>query len=117
MVRRFFDKRQVGVLLMSRLKPWTGLMNKENAPVSWAMLSYELDDAEEHLQKLILDMQRADFSETDFRVQLTHIYAHLNRAWNRRNVTDAECIADAENSDSISRNADAFFPKDIQPEE
>jgi hypothetical protein len=76
--------------------------------VSWAMMMYELSDAHEHLGELIQEMNREDsFDETDFRVQLGHVYAHLNRAWNGRNDTDAV--------NTEQREARSQMPVDLVP--
>lgn len=63
------------------------MIDKENCPVEWASLMYELEDANEHLANLISDMMNdSSFDETDFRIQLGHVFAHLNRAWYRRSL-------------------------------
>ena len=62
-------------------------------PVARAMLDFELRDAVEHLQRLLAEMAGEDFGEEEFRIDLGHVYAHLNRAWNRRDVPDAEIEA------------------------
>jgi hypothetical protein len=65
------------------------LIDKENAPVAWAGLMYELEDAQEHLAALISKMNSAEaYDETDFRLELGHVFAHLNRAWYRRDQPD-----------------------------
>ncbi|MYN02904.1 hypothetical protein GTP41_14530 [Pseudoduganella sp. DS3] len=84
------------------------MISKEEAPVEWAMLMYELDDAREHLEKM-MDSMTADpeFDESVFRVELGHIFSHLNRAWHRRNV-----IGELEGHawDEASK-----FPTDLDP--
>ena len=80
----------------------------KQAPVAWAMLMYDLDDAREDLEALLIAMQNdLEFDEEYFRVRLGHIYWHLNRAWNRRNVSD-ELL---ENDDSDAGR----FPSDLEP--
>lgn len=60
------------------------MITKDNAPVEWAMLMYELDDAKEHLEKMMADMTSdPNYDESVFRVDLGHIFSHLNRAWHR----------------------------------
>ena len=81
--------------------------NKEN-PVQWALLLDELDDAREHLTKLIDEMnKKGETSEVEFGIYLGHIYLHINRGWNSRNrttdLTDEEFEVESE------------FPKDIRP--
>jgi len=60
------------------------MIDKKLQPVEWAAFMYELEDAREHLEKLIKDLeQAADYGEEEFRIDLGHVYAHLNRAWRR----------------------------------
>ena len=80
----------------------------KQAPVAWAMLMYDLDDAREHLDSLMAQMQNdPEFDEACFRVLLGHIYWHLNRAWNRRDVVDDQL--------EISDPNVGRFPDDIEP--
>ena len=68
------------------------MINSKKNPVEWAGLMYELDDLQEHLESLIAQMNTAgEIKSEENRVQIGHIYAHLNRAWNSRNtVTETE---------------------------
>lgn len=60
------------------------ITNRSN-PVEWALWLDELSDAHEHLGKLVNQLRRqGECSPEDFRIQLGHIYAHLNRAWHSR---------------------------------
>lgn len=73
------------------------MIDKENSPVEWAGLMYELEDAHVHLSTLITEMTNdPSFDETDFRVQLGHVFAHLNRAWYRRNLRQDIAISEWE---------------------
>ena len=82
------------------------MIDKKLQKVEWAAFMYELEDAREHLEKLIKDLeQSADYGEEEFRIDLGHVYAHLNRAW-RRSARD---LADDE-WDAASR-----FPDDLTP--
>jgi hypothetical protein len=84
------------------------MINQQDNPVEWAMLLYELDDAREHLENLLKEISESDdFTEEDYSVSLGHIFAHLNRAWNTRNV-DSEMKAEYE--DAMSQ-----FPTDLKP--
>lgn len=83
------------------------MINQSTNPAEWALLIYEVDDAKEHLQGLLEQMAQGKIDEMDYQVQLGHIYAHLNRAWNTRNKL-GEC-SDEE------REAFSAFPKDIKP--
>lgn len=76
--------------------------------VAWAGLVTELSEAQEHLAALIESMVKEGCVEdADFAVQLGHVFAHLNRAWNRRNQTEEVSEAQWE------RYSD--FPKDLKP--
>jgi hypothetical protein len=80
----------------------------KNAPFGWAMLMYDLEDAQQDLGSLLTEMQNdPGFDEESFRTRLGHIYWHLNRAWHRRNVAD-----------ELSEDEEAKagqFPNDLQP--
>ena len=84
------------------------MINKKENPVSWALLLTELDEAREHLESLITEMNEAGaIEDSEFVVQLGHVYAHLNRAWHSRNQ-DGEITE--EQWPVFSQ-----FPKDIKP--
>lgn len=84
------------------------MINRSDNPLGWMMLITELEDAHEHLGKLIQEIStQSEYSEPELRIDLGHVYAHLNRAWQRRLV--AEDFSDAE------WVAAAIFPSDIKP--
>jgi hypothetical protein len=63
------------------------MIKREDHPVAWAMLNYELADAHEHLGNLLKDLSEdSEYSEESFRVDLGHVYAHLNRAWYQHSI-------------------------------
>jgi hypothetical protein len=65
------------------------MISKQSAPVGWSMLMYELEDAKEHLANLILAMDAdAEYDEVNLRIDLGHVFSHLNRAWHRRDVPE-----------------------------
>jgi hypothetical protein len=65
------------------------MISKQSAPIGWSMLMYELEDAKEHLANLILAMDtNAEYDEANLRIDLGHIFSHLNRAWHRRDVPE-----------------------------
>lgn len=83
------------------------MINKDN-PVAWSQFLYELEDAKEHLERLISVMQLdSTYGEEQFKIDLGHVYAHLNRAWNTRN---SEQGATDENWIIVSK-----FPADMDP--
>jgi hypothetical protein len=60
-------------------------MNRDSRPVEWTLFLDELNDARQHLEDLIQSLMETGRSdESDFRVDLGHVYAHLNRAWHSR---------------------------------
>ena len=64
------------------------MIDKESNPVEWSTLVYELEDAREHLSKLISDLEiEPVFGDEEFRIQLAHVFSHLNRAWRRREMS------------------------------
>lgn len=84
------------------------VISNEGAPVEWAMLMYELDDAREHLQSMMSKMTSdPSFDESVFRIDLGHIFSHLNRAWNRRDLV-------GELDDHAWQEA-RKFPTDLDP--
>ena len=84
------------------------MINKDQNPVGWAELMYELEDAREHLGNLITEIQNdPTYDEVNLRIDLGHIYSHLNRAWHRRNK-------DGDISDSEWVEA-SKFPNDLEP--
>lgn len=87
------------------------MIDPQRDPLAWSMLMYELEDAHEHLGNLIREM-KAD--EVAFRIDLGHVYAHLNRAWNLRDKDDA--WHDASNPDwNTEYDAARAFPTDLEP--
>jgi len=65
-----------------------GMINAKDHPVEWALMLYDLDEVREHIESLIKDMQEdEEFCQIDLDVHLSHIYQHLNRAWNARNMS------------------------------
>jgi hypothetical protein len=84
------------------------MINLKNNPVQWSLLLYELEDAQEHLGKLIDKMSaKGEIDEIEYQINLGHIYSHLNRAWNSRNRTFEE------NDNQFE--VESQFPKDIRP--
>jgi hypothetical protein len=71
------------------------MSNEQTAPIAWALLQYELLDAQEGITSLLRDMaDNKEFGEVGFEIHIAHIYGHLNRAWNGRNATDKQWQAD-----------------------
>jgi hypothetical protein len=86
-------------------------MVKKGDEVAWAMLRYELEDAQEHINALIQEMSAdQNFSEVEFGIHMAHIYAHLNRAWHMRTATEADAASDTAKWQQWSQ-----MPSDLQP--
>ena len=64
------------------------MINRNDNPVQWALLMDELQDAHEHLGRLMAQMTAdIDYDEANLRIDLGHVMAHLNRAWASRSLT------------------------------
>lgn len=84
------------------------MINSKDHPVAWAQLLSELEDAHEHLGSLISEMAQAGGIDVEsYAVDIAHIYAHLNRAWNTRNIASEVTEAQWEEGRS--------FPTDLEP--
>ncbi|MGB5536991.1 MAG: hypothetical protein WBN08_13930, partial [Thiogranum sp.] len=84
------------------------MISNAKEPVAWALLLTELDEAREHLEKLVNVMNHAGtIDDSEFAVYLGHVYAHLNRAWNSRN----------QNNEITEDQWPVFsqFPRDLDP--
>jgi hypothetical protein len=85
------------------------MITKKDNYAEWALLMHELDDAKEHLETLMREMtDDPEYDEANLRVDLGHIYSHLNRAWNARTRLGTEWSQ--EEHEVLSQ-----FPKDIDP--
>jgi len=85
-----------------------GMIDNASNPVAWALLIQELEEGREHLDALIKEMVNSgQLEEEKFRVDLGHIYAHLNRVWHSRNqaseITDQQWTTFSQ------------FPADVPP--
>ena len=86
------------------------MVDKRTEPIVWATLMYELEDAEDGLKSLFKDISAdPEFDETDFRIHMTHVYTHLNRAWNARNATSEQ------QDDETLWEKWGQFPADLNP--
>jgi hypothetical protein len=84
------------------------MISRDSNPLGWSFLLDELADAHEHLGNLLGQIQTdRGYSETEFRTDLGHVYAHLNRAWRRRDVP--------EDFTSQEWQQAGAFPDDIEP--
>ena len=84
------------------------MFKKMKDPVALASFLYELEDAHEHLGQLIVEIKNdLEFDESDFRVSLAHVYAHLNRAWSMHRM--GRELAEDE------RDQASKFPGDLEP--
>ncbi|WP_129587802.1 hypothetical protein [Herbaspirillum robiniae] len=84
------------------------VITKENAPIGWTLLMSELEDAKEHLSTLIEDMRRDPaYGAANLRIDLGHVFSHLNRAWHRRDIR--------EDLSEVEWKKASQFPSDIEP--
>lgn len=84
------------------------MINQKDHPLAWCMLMDDLEDAHEHLGNLIKDITAGpDYGEPELRIDLGHVYAHLNRAWRRRTMT--------EDFDDGEWETAGAFPEDLDP--
>lgn len=84
------------------------MIDREVNPVEWSSFMQELEDAYEHLAKLIADINAApDYDSANLRVDLGHVFSHLNRAWARRELTRDFTDEEWERA--------SFFPNDLDP--
>ncbi|WP_240312047.1 hypothetical protein [Teredinibacter turnerae] len=84
------------------------MINGNQNPLAWVQLISELEDARDHLGSLIEEMMTNGAIDVEsYAVDIAHIYAHLNRAWNTRNIKDELTEDQWENGRS--------FPTDIEP--
>ena len=83
------------------------MINGKDNPVEWALLSYEIEEAIEHLQDISDKIiPGSGIDEEDFKIRMGHVYAHLNRIWHSRNhIGDIS----SEQSEEYSE-----FPKDVK---
>ncbi len=66
------------------------MIDRDTHPVEWVLWLDELSEAHEHLDRLLkAAAEDPEFEEERFRIDLGHIYAHLNRSWHRRNLDRA----------------------------
>jgi len=75
------------------------------------MFAYELEDAADTLARLLREMTGDGYGEPELRIDLGHVYAHLNRAWHMR---------DADADSALNPTADLYdagsqFPTDLSP--
>ncbi|WP_375417737.1 hypothetical protein [uncultured Hymenobacter sp.] len=86
------------------------MVDKKSAPIAWATLLFELEDTQEHLQKMCLEMNdNPQYDEVEFAIDMAHIYSHLNRAWNGRNATEKQI------DDQNLWRQWSQFPADLEP--
>lgn len=86
------------------------MLSREEHPVAWALLAYELADARDHLGALIDQMQATGgIDEDEFAVQLGHVFAHLSRAWHGRGDVQLDNITREQHAER------SRFPSDLSP--
>ena len=77
-----------------------------------ASIAYDLNDARDEIDSILeLFAPNEKVDETEFRVRMAHLYFHINCAWNKRDLSDAEL----ESADGKALTRLAQFPLDITP--
>jgi hypothetical protein len=71
---------------------------------------FHLHEAREELTRMISQMESGDQSEEEFAIAITHLYNHLNTAWNSRHEPP-ERTTESSQRDFYAWRA---FPRDIQ---
>ena len=57
-------------------------------------IMFNLEEALEQLNSTVNDLKNTKgYNEDDFRVQIEHLYHHINFAWNTRHEPDEQVIA------------------------
>ena len=52
---------------------------------------YNLREAHEEMARIIDELERAtDYDHEDFVIAMSHLYHHINTAWNAQNASDQE---------------------------
>jgi hypothetical protein len=84
------------------------MINRDEHPVQWALWLSELQEAHEHLGRMIEGLVKdSDYDEARLRIDMGHLMAHLNRSWARRNST---CDMTDEEFETFRE-----YPKDLEP--
>lgn len=78
--------------------------------MNWKIISSNLQEAREQLEKIEQRIKKKDYSEAEFFLDLQHAYHHLNFAWNVRKVKTEEYTKMTE--DDFNRWGQ--FPKAIE---
>ena len=72
---------------------------------------FHLKEAREAIEQLASDLESAaDYGFDEYRVNMQHVYHHLNTAWNGRNADEARASASAQEDFDAWRQ----FPKDME---
>ncbi len=53
-------------------------------------IKFQLNEALEQLQDTLSSINNSEIDEVQFRLEMEHLYHHLNTAWNGRNATMTE---------------------------
>jgi hypothetical protein len=84
------------------------MINRNENPVQWTLWLDELNEAHEHLGKLLEDLiADREYDESRLRIDSSHVMAHLNRSWARHNATSD--LTDEESESSRE------YPQDLRP--
>ena len=86
-------------------------IDKDAEPEAWATFAAELEDAADALAALVREVDRDGYGEPELRIDLGHVYAHLNRAWHSRDASASAAL------DPTDEQCEAWsrFPTDLMP--
>ena len=87
------------------------MIDKHADPEAWAMFVTELEDAAEALALVLREVERDGYGEPELRLDVGHVYAHLNRAWHSRSASASAALDPADEQ----REAWSQFPTDLDP--
>ena len=88
------------------------MINKNDNPVEWALLIYELDEAREYIEEQLHQMKNDDFCDIEFAILLGHVQAHLNRAWH---VLNLKCLMSQEEFEIFNQYPTDLVSKETEP--
>jgi hypothetical protein len=76
-----------------------------------AYITWNLEEAQEELSRILESIRPStEIDEAEFRTQMTHLFSHLNAAWNVRNMN----ASDFDTAIGEQRIAWMRFPQDIE---
>lgn len=72
-------------------------------------ISFHLEEAQEELVRILECLSNPDYDEVEYRVNMQHLFHHINTAWNARSVSDEQTAEGREEDFHKHRK----FPSDL----